>query len=387
MKKFYFLLSVLFALILSCGDDDGNDPDPQPTPSEPEFVRVFPNISFNQPVYITTARIGNEWMFVVERRGMIYSLSTPEEATEAVPFLDIRDRVKTDGGEQGLLGLAFHPQFGTNGLFYVYYTNASDQMVVAEYSTNATGGDAATERVLMEIDQPFANHNGGTIAFGQDGFLYIGLGDGGGGGDPVGAGQDPTTLLGSMLRIDVDNTSGNLAYAIPSDNPFVGNTEGIREEVFAYGLRNPYRFSFDQLNGNLYAADVGQNRIEEVDLIVSGGNYGWNTMEGSECFEDPNCNTDGLILPITEYDHSIGQSITGGHVYRGTEFASLQGRYFFGDFVSGRVFTIDVNDPEEIPLEFARLSVNISSFGESEQGRLFILDYSGGGVYRLEQAD
>lgn len=380
MKTWSLLLILTVLGISSCGSDDSPE---QPTePGVPEITRVVPLLTFTQPVFITHAGIGNDMMFVVEKPGTIRSI-TDKEATESVMFLDIRDRVNNGGTEQGLLGLAFHPQFSSNGYFYVYYIGANDQSVISRFGLNATGGDASTEEIVLEVPQPFSNHNGGMIAFGPDGYLYIALGDGGGANDPLSTGQDRTDLLGSILRIDVDNPTSGLNYSIPADNPFAGNTEGFRQEIYAYGLRNPFRFSFDSQTGRLYTGDVGQNSIEEIDEIVSGGNYGWNTMEGSECFNGP-CDTNGLILPIAEYPHSVGRSVTGGNVYRGSEFPTLAGHYFYADFVTGIVFTLDVDLPDSEPVQFTTLEIGVSSFGEDEQGNLYLCDFSGGGIYALQ---
>lgn len=380
MKTWSLLLILTVLGISSCGSDDS--PEGPTEPGVPEITRVVPSLTFTQPVFITHAGIGNDMMFVVEKPGTIRSI-TDKKATESVMFLDIRDRVNNSGTEQGLLGMAFHPQFSSNGYFYVYYIGANNQSVISRFGLNATGGDASTEEVILEVPQPFGNHNGGMIAFGPDGYLYIALGDGGGANDPLSTGQDRSDLLGSILRIDVDNQASGLNYSIPFDNPFVGNTEGFRQEIYAFGLRNPFRFSFDRQTSKLYTGDVGQNSIEEIDEIVSGGNYGWNTMEGSQCFNGP-CDTNGLILPIAEYDHSVGQSVTGGYVYRGSEFPALAGRYFYADFVTGIVFMLDVDLPDSQPLQFTTLNIGVSSFGEDEQGNLYLCDFSGGGIYALQ---
>ncbi|MCE7990849.1 MAG: PQQ-dependent sugar dehydrogenase [Roseivirga sp.] len=379
MKNWSALLLLFVLIINSCGSDDS--PEEPIETGEPEVVRVVPSLTFTQPVMITNADIGNDFIFVVEKPGTIRSIADMS-ATESPLFLDIRDRVNNSGTEQGLLGLAFHPQFSSNGFFYVYYIGANNQSVISRFGTDATGGVPATEEIILEVPQPFGNHNGGMIAFGPDGYLYIALGDGGSANDPLDTGQDRTDLLGSILRIDVDNPASGLAYGIPADNPYTGNTEGLREEIYAYGLRNPFRFSFDSQTGRLYTGDVGQNRIEEIDEIVSGGNYGWNTMEGSECFSG-NCDTNGLILPIAEYDHSVGQSVTGGNVYRGRDLPTLVGHYFYADFVTGVLFSLNVDIPNSQPEQFATLDISVSSFGEDELGNIYLCDFSGGGIYSI----
>jgi glucose/arabinose dehydrogenase len=305
----------------------------------------------------------------------------------ATPFIDIRSRV-AGGGERGLLGLAFHPSHASNRRFFLSYTRTSGgqlQSVIAEYQASAADPNTAdtAERVVLTVDQPFDNHNGGQIQFGPDGYLYIGLGDGGSGGDPHGNGQNLGTLLGKLLRIDVDSTQ---PYAVPPDNPFVGQG-GARAEIWALGFRNPWRFSFDPTTGRLFAGDVGQGSFEEVDIVVKGGNYGWNVMEGLHCFSPPTgCNTSGLELPIAEYDHTEGISITGGYVYRGTLIPELAGRYVFGDFGSGRVWQLT----EGTAGTWTRAllldtSLNISSFGRDAAGEILVVDYNGG-VYRLRRA-
>lgn len=379
MKNWSLLLLLFVLVINSCGSDDS--PEEPSDSGEPMVVRVVPTLTFTQPVLITNAGIGNDMLFIVEKPGTIRSIAS-KDATESPVFFDIRDRVNNSGTEQGLLGLAFHPQFSSNGFFYVYYIGANNQSVISKFEIDATGGDPATEEVILEVPQPFGNHNGGMIGFGPDGYLYIALGDGGSANDPLNTGQDRTDLLGSILRIDVDNPASGLAYGIPTENPYTGNTEGFREEIYAYGLRNPFRFSFDSQTGKLYTGDVGQDRIEEIDEIISGGNYGWNTMEGSECFSGT-CDPTGLILPIAEYDHSIGQSVTGGNVYRGSELPSLLGHYFYADFVTGVLFSLDVDTPDNQPEMFTTLDLNVSSFGEDEQGNIYLCDFSGGGIYSI----
>ena len=342
---------------------------------------------FSNPVYLAHAGDGTGRLFVVEQPGVIRVLDPEGGPPREAPFLDIRAWVRF-GGERGLLGLAFHPQYAENGRFFVNYTREPDgATVIAEYraSGDPNRADPQSERIILTIEQPFPNHNGGQLQFGPDGMLYIGMGDGGAAGDPLGHGQDLGTLLGALLRIDVDSAT---PYAIPDDNPFVGQT-GARAEIWAYGLRNPWRFSFDRCNGRLLLADVGQNRWEEVDLIKKGGNYGWNVMEGAHCFRpQAGCRTEGLEMPIAEYDHSLGCSITGGYVYRGTRIPRLIGRYLFGDFCSGRIWALTPLVPDAQSADEWRMddllstSLSIGSFGEDEAGELYVLDLRGG-VYRL----
>ena len=286
----------------------------------------FPDLRFTRPVDFQIPGDGSGRIFVLEQAGIIKVFDNRSDTGSADTFLDITDRVRDQGNEEGLLGLAFHPEFATNRYFFVDYT-ASDprRTVVARYDVDPSNSDRAlseSETVILEVAQPYGNHNGGQIVFGPDGYLYVTLGDGGSGGDPQDNGEDPSTLLGSILRIDVD---GGSPYAIPPDNPFAGNDEGYREEIYAYGLRNPWRISFDPPTGQLWAADVGQNLYEEVHIIEAGENYGWDVMEGLHCYEpDTGCDREGLILPVWEYSHDLGISITGGFVYRG-DVGSLAG--------------------------------------------------------------
>ena len=382
VKHYSFICAIAFIWLLGSCDDE-NPVLPVVTDDSIVVAQVFTNLSFNQPVIITNAGDGSNRLFVVERPGRILFFDNVPNPEESQVFLDITGRVNDNESEQGLLGLAFHPNFDQNGLFYVYYTaNGDGRSVISQFNTLGINGDSNSENILLEIDQPFANHNAGMIAFGQDDFLYIALGDGGGAGDPVLAGQNATTLLGSILRIDVDSPSAGLPYGIPTDNPFVDNGQGFKEEIFAYGFRNPFRFSFDRLTGDLYAGDVGQNRIEEVDLVINGGNYGWNTMEGTLCFSPQNnCDPTGLILPIAEYVHPTGFSITGGNVYRGQNFSQLEGFYFYADFVTQILFRFDVNDPSGTDEQFSQLNIGVSSFGEDEQGEIYMTDFNNGGIY------
>ena len=271
---------------------------------------------------------------------------------------------------------------------YTTSINGNIQTRVSRFSVNSSDpnkADQSSELVLLEIDQPYANHNGGQIAFGPDGYLYIALGDGGSGGDPQGNGQNRKTLLGSILRIDIDNPSDGKNYGIPDDNPFVGNTEGYREEIFAYGLRNPWRFSFDPETGWLWAADVGQNRQEEIDIIEKGKNYGWNIMEGMLCYQpSTNCDQAGLELPIWTYGRDQGISVTGGYVYRGQKNPELVGKYIYGDYGSGRIWTLSYDDVDNpVNEELADTDLFISSFGVDSNQNLYICSYQDGKIYQL----
>jgi glucose/arabinose dehydrogenase len=326
-------------------------------------------------------------LFVVEQGGTVRILQNG--ALLPQPFLNISNKIISQG-EMGLLGLTFHPGFQTNRKFYVNYVrNAGGQFqsVIAEYvafATNPNQADPASERILLTVDQAgnFGNHKAGQLAFGPDGFLYFGLGDGGGSGDPFGHGQNRQTLLGKILRIDVDGTSPGLEYRIPPDNPFVAG--GGLPEIWAYGFRNPWRFSFDRNTGRMFVADVGQDRFEEIDIVQRGGNYGWNTMEGMHCFNPPSgCNMAGLQLPIIEIDHPEAEAVIGGFIYHGMALAGLQNQYIFGD-LSGKIWSLT----ESSPNNFTRATLltpgfNISSFGQDAAGELYVVDISGGRILKI----
>ena len=346
---------------------------------------AFPALSLSRMVGMAYIKDRPDRLYVVLQPGRIVSFPNDPDADSADLFLDISDRVNDRGEEEGLLGLAFDPQYAANGRFYVYYS-ASDprRSVVSRFSVSADGrrADHGSERVLLEVPQPFSNHNGGQIAFGPDGYLYIGLGDGGSRGDPQGNGQDLSTLLGSILRIDVSAVDSTGAYAIPADNPFVGR-DGARPEIWAYGLRNPWRFSFDRATGEFWTADVGQNSFEEVDIVKPGLNYGWNIMEGRHCFHGPGCDRAGLEMPVAEYGREGGCSVTGGYVYRGSQLPSLYGAYVYGDYCSGRIWALR-HDGEEVTnhMQIVNSGLRIPSFAEDSSGELYLLSFDGT-IYRF----
>ncbi|HVY54808.1 MAG TPA: PQQ-dependent sugar dehydrogenase [Thermodesulfobacteriota bacterium] len=363
-----------------------------------QLIDAFPGLTFESPVDLENAGDGSGRLFVVEQRGVIMAVTPSDEGVnsssgtavqkqaEAAVFLDISNRVLFDGGERGLLGVAFHPDFADNGFFYVdYNADNPNRTVISRFKVmdgNPSIADPNSEVILLEFNQPSANHKGGQLAFGpDDGFLYIAVGDGGTGGDTA---QDRTDLLGSILRIDVDNTNGDMNYAIPPGNPFAGNDSGFREEIFAYGFRNPWRFSFDGANGRLFVGDVGENTREEIDLVESGKNYGWNTMEGSLCFNPPvGCDTAGLELPIYEYGRDIGGTIIVGPVYRGV-IPELSGKLIYGDFLSGtiRALLYDGSGVTENS-EFAEVDpFTLSSFGHDEEGEVYACSLDGS-IYKI----
>ena len=337
----------------------------------------------SDPLYVSTPA-GDARLFVVEQAGRIRIIKNGQLL--ATPFLDISSRVSS-GGERGLLSVAFHPSYASNGFFFVNFTDLAGNTRVERFSVSSNNPDlanAGSSKLILTVVQPFANHNGGLNLFGPDGMLYIGLGDGGFGGDPQGNGQNLGTLLGKILRVDVDHGD---PYAIPADNPFVGRS-GARGEIWAYGLRNPWRFAFDKADGLLYIADVGEGRFEEVDVVAanSGGiNYGWNTMEGSTCFITTSCNQTGLELPGLVYDHSNGAcSIIGGYVYRGTLIPDLIGHYFYSDYCAGFLKSFRYQNTmatEQRTYDMGSIG-SITSFGLDAAGELYMTS-SNGRVYRI----
>jgi glucose/arabinose dehydrogenase len=372
-------IAVLILLFPACSSSKTST-QPPTTPSGPApQLLLSPFVSgLASPVDLQMPDDGTGSFFVAEQPGTIRIIDHGNLL--ATPFLDIHTKVDFSG-EKGLLGLAFHPNFKQNRRFFVNYVfNGASQSRIAEYlasSTNANLGDPTSERILLTVSQPFPNHKGGQLVFGPDGFLYIGFGDGGSEGDPLGNGQNKQTLLGKMLRIDVDHTTGSLPYGIPADNPFASG--GGLPEIYAYGLRNPWRFSFDLPTGRLFVADVGQDKYEEIDLLTKGGNFGWNIMEGMHCFNPATgCNMNSLILPIAEYDHSEGEAVIGGHVYRGSAIPALVGTYLLSDFASGKIWGLQENPPGTwTRTQLAATGRMVSSFGQDLSGEQYLLDYSG----------
>lgn len=367
-------------------------PNPAATPLPPVTISLEKVVG-GLPRPIGLANAGDSRLFVVDQDGKV--LIVDGGAVKGT-FLDITGPVATSGSERGLLGLAFHPQYASNGRFFVRYTVASGDVRISEFhvSSDPNRADATSEKVLITISHRLhPNHNGGTIAFGPDGYLYIGTGDGGGAGDPNGNGQKLSVLLGKMLRIDVDHTSTGRNYAIPSNNPFVGQS-GELGEIWAFGLRNPYGFSFDRSTGDLWIGDVGQNLWEEVDRAKAadgggrGANYGWSVMEGNHCYKPASgCHTTGRVRPLAEYNHgsgdSVGCSIIGGFVYRGTAHPDLVGRYFYGDYCSGRIWDLDAGGPAVQTGQLLLSShLGIYGWGEGADGELYLLA-TNGNLYHL----
>jgi glucose/arabinose dehydrogenase len=384
--KFFVVLLLIAVFVPAVYAQDVTTRSAPPDPSLVQLTEVASG--FDRPLGLTSPSDGSGRLFVIQQSGRVRIIEG--SSYQDPPFLDVTDLISPevfsgDYSERGLLGLAFHPDYAENGLFFVNYTDLSGSTVVARYSVSADDPDLADPSsavIILTVAQPYRNHNGGHLAFGLDGYLYIGLGDGGSGGDPQGNGQNTSALLGKMLRIDVD---GGDPYAIPDDNPFV-NDASYAPEIWALGLRNPWRYGFDRATGDLYIADVGQGDWEEVNFqpadSTGGENYGWNIYEGTHPFSGGSAPAD-QVLPIAEYSHAQGVSITGGYVYRGAAIPDLQGAYLYGDWGSGTVWTAyrDADNAWQIS-EFLETGRNISSFGEDEQGELYLVDYAGA-VLRL----
>lgn len=349
---------------------------------------AFSSLSFSSPVDLQRPDDGTNRIFIVEQQGIIKVFNNDISVSSAKTFLNISDSVLS-GGELGLLGLAFHPDFKNNGYFFVDYTkNNPRRTVISRFkisNTNPDSADRNSEVILIEQSQPYSNHNGGQIAFGPDGYLYIGFGDGGSGGDPENRAQNLKTFLGKILRIDVNSANGNLNYSIPSTNPFINNINAL-DEIYAYGLRNPWRFSFDISTGTLWCGDVGQNLWEEIDTIKSGGNYGWRIMEGNHCYNPSNCSNAGLELPIWEYSHSSGNcSVTGGYVYRGDQSSPIYGKYIYGDYCSASIWALSytgINPNSPVNDFLFKAPSNILSFGTDANNDLYVL-CANGKIYKF----
>lgn len=340
---------------------------------------------FEQPLYLTGAGDGSGRLFVLEKTGRAWEVSDGKRENL---FLDLSGKVSTES-EQGLLGMAFSPTFAKDGLVFVSYTQKDGASVLSRFTVDGEAIDPASEKMLLHVAQPYANHNGGMIAFGPDGYLYLGLGDGGSAGDPFGNGQNMNTLLGKMLRLDVVGGAGDPAgYVVPDDNPFTGQS-GVKPEIWATGLRNPWRFSFDRATGELWIGDVGQNAWEEIDVqpanSAGGENYGWNLFEASHPYPADSNPPDaaGFTMPLLEYDRDAGTSITGGYVYRGTTAPGLAGTYFYADFSVGRIWALQrASDGSAQTRELLDTDMMIASFGEDDDGELYVVDFNGV-VYRV----
>lgn len=356
------------------------------TKAQYNFEVAFPNLTFTNALDLQHAGDGSNRIFVVEQAGKIKVFPNQKNINTTKIFLDITDRV-TSGGETGLLGLAFHPDFKNNGYFYVNYTAPNPlRTVISRFKVSTSNPDSAeknSEQILLTFNQPYSNHNGGCVAFGADGYLYIGAGDGGSGGDPDNNAQNISNYLGKILRIDVNNPQAPLNYGIPNSNPFADSTNAnIKKEIYAWGLRNPWRFSFDPVTGFLWCGDVGQGNWEEVDLISRGKNYGWRCYEGLHAYNTNGCN--GIYeAPIWEYSHTVGFSITGGYVYRGQNVPELYGKYIYGDYVTKKVWALSYDGINPaVNTEITTAAGSITSFGVDESNELYLVSFDGK-IYRL----
>lgn len=382
--------------------------DAPTTEFEPESVALQLQLvtsGLTSPVFVTHAGDGSGRIFIVEQPGRVRIFEGGQ--LYPIPFLDIAERVRDSSNEQGLLGLAFAPDYASSGFFYVNYTNSNGDTTVARFrrsGADVNQADATSESIVLTIAQPAGNHNGGMVAFGPDGYLYIGTGDGGAANDRFGNGQNPNSLLGKMLRINV-TADANSPYTIPADNPWVnvdwqngdGTTVNVLDEIWSVGLRNPWRFSFDRATNDLWIGDVGQNKFEEIHFTPGSAlalnnvqplNYGWPIMEGFHCFSPASdCDMEGLVQPVAEYDHSGHCSVTGGYVYRGARFPLLDGVYFYGDFCSGVMWAMwPQGDGAWGEAEVMKSGARLSSFGEDEAGELYVADRAGS-VYLLTASE
>jgi glucose/arabinose dehydrogenase len=393
-KRWGQVLVLLAVTALAAAEPPCRAPD---TP--PPFPRVALQVvaeGLDRPVHIAVAGGRSDRLYVVEQAGAVRVLERTALMDRPFvlahePFLDLRRQVES-GGEKGLLSIAFHPRYRDEGVFFVNYTARDERGLHTRVSRfkrqTDLQADAASETVVLRVDQPYANHNGGQLAFGPDGYLYIGMGDGGSANDPHDHAQDPGSLLGKLLRIDIDRADPGLTYAAPADNPFV-NRPGYHPEIWALGLRNPWRFGFDAGSAVLYLADVGQNRVEEIDIIRKGGNYGWPVMEGGICTPgvNPICNPTGFEPPLFTYRHPEGRSVTGGFVYRGQAIPGLCGAYLYADYVTRRLWALRVRDGRvSAQAELLRTAGPISSFGQDAEHELYLADHGNGRVYRLVAA-
>lgn len=377
------LLLLLLAGLAGCHRGAG---EPRPLPLG--LAPAFPLLSFEQPLgMIQAPGLPGRW-FLLEKKGRVLVFAASDSAPSASVFLDITARVNSGGSEMGLLGMAFHPRYAESLQAFVSYTGHGSQpgsliSVVSRFASADSGRtlSPASEEKVLTVAQPFPNHNGGQVSFGPDGLLYLGLGDGGSAGDPLGNAQNTQSLLGKMLRLDVDSAR---PYAVPDQNPFAGSPTRGRGEILAWGLRNPWRWSFDRATGRLWAGDVGQDSWEEIDIIEPGKNYGWPLKEGRHCFSVVPCDQPGLTDPVAEYSHRDGCSITGGYVYRGSAIPSLAGAFVYADYCSGKVWGLFPAGEEGYqPRLLLTAPGRISSFAEDAAGELYLLDFSGGRVYRL----
>jgi glucose/arabinose dehydrogenase len=362
---------------------------------------AYPSLStiFQYPIELKSVPDTSNRMFVAEKHGKIYTISPGSLPITAKLFINLSSIVSQAGisGETGLLGLAFHPNYANNGYFYVNYTNSlsgSLKSYISRFQVSQNNPDSAlfsSKFDILNLSQPYSNHNGGCLNFGLDGYLYCAFGDGGSGGDPQGYGQNKATLLGKILRINVDSAATPLNYSIPINNPFYGNALGYRQEIYSYGLRNTWKFSLDSLSGKMWGGDVGQNAYEEIDIFESGSNYGWNVMEGLHCYAATTCDTTNKRKPVWEYPQgSNNYSVTGGYVYRGSLMPTLYGKYIYGDYVSGRIWALNYDgiNPTTNAIVIDRPTVTsqqktISAFGIDRQNNIYVISYGEGKIYKI----
>lgn len=367
------LTTISISLLFACSKEEIQ----QDSNTDLQIVKAFPKIEFERPIDIQN--VGDNRLFVAEQKGRIHVFENKSDISSTTVFLDIEDIVDDRSNEEGLLGLAFHPNYTTNGYFYLNYTRDDSKTVIARFtvSKDKNKADKGSQHILLTFDQPYGNHNGGQIAFGPDGFLYIAVGDGGAGGDPKGHGQNRETLLGNILRIDVDNPSHGKNYGIPKDNPYI-NHPSFKKEIYAYGMRNPWRMSFDSKTGKLWTGDVGQNAYEEIDIIENGKNYGWNLKEGTHDYKNPDNISENLEDPIYEYGRRVGGSISGGLVYRGAKLKSLYGWYLYADFVSQRLWKLRQTEDGKIEnVELTQDRMLIPTFGVDKDNEVYFGAFDG----------
>jgi len=359
------------------------------SPANYELIQVFEEVDFSQPLHLTYDYEGSPYIYIVEKQGLIKRINTTNNTMRI--FMDLTEIVDASENETGLLGMAFHPDFPEDPRLFLYYTAGNSAKIVSHKirENNIEFGYLVapeTKEDILEFNQPYVNHNGGNIAFGSDGFLYIGSGDGGSKGDPDNNAQNLTNLLGKILRININYQGGNRNYSIPKDNPFTSNNDKM-DEIYAYGLRNPWKFSFDKYRELLIAGDVGQDAVEEIDIIENGGNYGWSGLEGTRPYNRSVQLVSEPIAPIYEYTHDEGESITGGITYYGKALPSLYGVYVYGDFISGNIWGLWIDQDNQVHNELLlSTALKISSFGIDANQELYIVDFSGG-IYQLEEQD
>lgn len=385
------LLSLLLSFVFLMGNNCGVAQNP-----DIQLLQAFPNLTFTSPVFLTHSNDGTNRIFVVQQNGLIKVFPNDSNVTPASvkTFLDISNKISASTGEEGLLGLAFHQSYISNGYFYLDYTAPGPlRTVIARFKVSQNDpnkADSLSEYRILQVNQPYTNHNGGCLMFGLDGYLYIGMGDGGSGGDPLNNAQNTHVLLGKILRLNINDTTVNTRYKIPVTNPFYNDTASGRGEIYSWGLRNPWRFSQDPVTGLIYCGDVGQGVWEEIDILQNGKNYGWRVMEGLVCYNPPGgCDTSGKTLPIKVYNHAGGAcSVTGGYVYRGTRRPELQGAYIYGDYCNGKIWMLRYNNGNVTSDSLlVTLPTSLSSFGTDQFNELFIIGYSNGKLYRFNRSN